>query len=133
MAEFTILGPLVLGIIIGFIEMYFVHKDEAGLGWLGHGLHAIPIMFVFVFISMNLHWALQFIPNLTLTPIMIIAARLVLGLIAGIVIKTKAAIIKGQGEHLSHAIIIGILIAASPYAWEYAIAPLIGDKIPFLQ
>ena len=50
----VIVPVIIIGIILGFLEMIFVHQDEAGMGWLKHGLHAIPMMFIFLFISMNI-------------------------------------------------------------------------------
>ena len=52
--SFAIIPVIVLGLLLGILELIFVHQDEAGMGWMKHGLHAIPTMFVFIFISMKI-------------------------------------------------------------------------------
>ena len=130
MSEWSILGPLVLGIVIGFIELFFVHQDEAGMGWLGHGLHAIPMMVIFLFISMNLSWALSFIgqeENMLID----LGARILIGIIATAKIKVAAAVVSKAGEKTIHALIIGLLIIVAPYAWEFVIAQMFaGMNLP---
>lgn len=121
MAEFIYIAPIVFGLIIALIEMYFVHADEAGLGWLSHGLHAVPTCLIFTFISMNAHWALSFIPPIANATWALYAVPIVIGLVAAVKVKTAAAIAKGGsvGEKMSHALMIGILIAAAPFIWMY--------------
>jgi hypothetical protein len=139
-AEFLIGGPIVLGLIIGIIELMFVHQDEAGLGWLGHGLHALPIMFVFIFISMNLEWSLNLLgySEAELSIWLVIGIRVLIGLIAAIKIGAAAAVANRIGERLHHSLIIGALVAVSPYIWlsepfgigiGQMIAPLLPEAI----
>lgn len=131
MSEWSILGPLVLGVIIGFIELVFVHMDESGMGWLGHGLHAIPFIVILLFISMNISWALSLVNITSLNIGIIIGVRILLGLIATVKIKTAAAVVGKAGEKTYHALIIGALIAVAPYIWEYIFTPLIeGLNLP---
>lgn len=115
--EFTIIPVIVMGIILGIIELIFVHKDEVGMGWLKHGLHAIPTMIFFLFISMNIGFVLSFFgmkENLWLD----IAIRVVVGIIAMIKIKAAAAVAGRVGESTIHIIIIGVLVMAAPFLWE---------------
>lgn len=115
--EFSLMPVLVLGIVLGFIELVFVHKDEAGMGWLKHGLHAIPTMIIFLFISMNIGWVLGFFgmaENLWLD----IGIRVVVGIIAMAKISAAAAVAGKVGEKLTHTIIIGVLVMAAPFIWE---------------
>ena len=128
-----IIGPsIAIGLILGVVELIFLSKDEAGMHWLKHGLHAIPAMLVFTFIAMNISWALHLIgvaDNFWID----LGARVVIGLIAMIKIKAAASITGkgGVGESFIHTLIIGILIMVSPYIWEYLLADLIGKYIPF--
>jgi hypothetical protein len=121
--SFIIIGSLVMGAIIGLIELFFVHADERGLGWLSHGLHAIPIAMIFTFAAMNIDWfmvsVIKWKAYHSSIPIQA-GLRFVIGLIAAIQVKAKAAVIQGHGsvgEKLGHAVIIGALIAVSPYIW----------------
>ncbi|MFT4249757.1 MAG: hypothetical protein ACMXYD_00105 [Candidatus Woesearchaeota archaeon] len=123
MAEFFIVPALVMGVVIGLVELFFVHMDEKGLGWLSHGLHALPTAFIFTFIAMNLPFAASLV-GLTLGSNLgiIIALQVVIGLVAAFKVKAAAAIVTGRnavGEKLSHALIVGALIAASPYIWPF--------------
>ncbi|MCF7866259.1 hypothetical protein K9L67_02970 [Candidatus Woesearchaeota archaeon] len=128
-----IIGPsLALGIILGFVELVFLSKDEAGMHWLKHGLHAIPAMLIFTFIAMNISWALHIIgvaDNFWID----LGARALIGIIAMVKIKAAASITGkgGVGESFIHTLIIGVLIIASPYIWEYMLADMIGHYIPF--
>lgn len=127
--QFIWQGALVMGAVIGLIELFFVHADERGLGWLSHGLHALPVAMMFTFFAMNVDFFLHLVGiNLQATSIYIEAGvRVVLGLVAAFKVKSAAAVIQGHnavGEKLGHALIIGALIAASPYIWAYA-APLL--------
>jgi len=125
-----ILPAVAMGLVIGIIELVFVHADEQGMGWLGHGLHAIPIMFIFVFISMNVGWALSLI-GMHETLWLDIAVRVVVGIVAMIKIGGAAAIAGKVGEKKFHILIIGLLVIAAPYAWQYALEGLIGKYLPF--
>ncbi len=133
MAEFLLIPALVMGGIIGLIELFFVHADERGLGWLSHGLHALPIAFILTFVAMNLEFAASlFNFSLQSNFWLDLGVRTVLGLVAAFKVKAAAAVVKGHnsvGEKLSHALIVGALIAASPYIWQF-----IGPLMPaFLQ
>lgn len=123
MSEWSIIGPVLMGIVIGFIELAFVHSDEAGMGWFKHGIHALPTMMLFLFISMNAGWALSFIPY-SLPTWATILLYIVIGLVAAIKVKVAAAVVGKAGEKTWHALIIGILIAVAPFIWKF-IAPLI--------
>jgi len=118
-ASFLIGGPIVMGIIIGLLELIFVHQDERGMGWLGHGLHAIPITFFFIFFSMNLEWSLNMIgySEANLNIWVIIGIRSFIGLVAALKIGAAAAIAGRIGERFYHSLIIGILVAVAPYIW----------------
>ncbi len=118
----SLLAALFMGAIIGLVELFFVHADERGLGWLSHGLHALPVAMIFTFIAMHIHMVYPYIglknPSIWVDG----GLRVVLGLIAAIKVKSAAAVIQGHsnvGEKLGHALIIGALIAASPYIYAF--------------
>jgi hypothetical protein len=126
--QFIWQGALLMGAAIGLIELFFVHADERGLGWLSHGLHALPTAMVFTFFAMNVDFLLHLVGFSLKTNIWLEAGvRVVLGLIAAFKVKAAAAVIQGHnsvGEKLGHALVIGALIAASPYIWTF-VAPLL--------
>jgi hypothetical protein len=134
MAEFHIFGALVMGVIIGFIELVFVHSDEAGLGWFKHGLHALPVTFIFTFVGMNVPFVLNLIGwSWMQGPIATYGIPILIGLIAAFKVKSAAAITKGHGsvgEKLGHALIIGALIAISPFVWPF-IEPMLPSFLQF--
>ncbi|MEM4711209.1 MAG: hypothetical protein QXL18_04660 [Candidatus Woesearchaeota archaeon] len=117
MAELAIIPVLVMGLILGLIELIFVHQDEAGMGWLKHGLHALPTMFIFIFISMNIGFVLSFF-NMKENLWLDIGIRVVIGLIAMVKIKAAAAVAGRVGEKTGHVIIIGVLVMTAPFIWE---------------
>ncbi len=122
-----IMPSLVLGVIIGIIEVLFVHSDEAGMGWFKHGLHALPFSFLFVFINMNIQYVLDLF-NLSL-PFNNFYLYLGIGAVAFIKIQGAAAIAGRTGERIWHTLFIALLIVASPYIWQ-----LVGSYLPsYLQ
>lgn len=127
-AETIALMPvLVIGIILSVIELIFVHQDEAGMGWLKHGLHAIPTMFIFIFISMNIGYVLGLVgwkESMWLD----IGIRVVIGIIAMVKISAAAAVAGRVGEKFPHTLIIGVLVMVSPYIWELVLC-----GIPFIK
>jgi hypothetical protein len=127
---FYILPAVAMGLVIGIVELTFVHSDERGMGWLAHGLHALPVMFIFVFVSMNVNWALYQI-GLANTLWASIGLRVLIGIIAMLKIGAAAAIAGRVGEKKFHILIIGLLVIAAPYAWEFVLKGLIGKYLPF--
>ncbi len=118
----TVIASLLMGSIIGLIELFFVHADERGLGWMSHGLHALPVAMVLTFVAMHVHMVYPYVglknPSIWIDG----GIRVVLGLIAAIKVKSAAAVIQGHnsvGEKLGHALIIGALITASPYIYTF--------------
>lgn len=129
MAEFVYVAPIVLGLIIGILEIFFVKSDEAGMHWLAHGLHALPTCIIFTFIAMNVPFVISLTGLAFLEgPVGTYGIPFIIGIIAAIKVKGAAALTKGGsvGESLPHAIIIGALIALTPFVWPY-VAPLLPD------
>ena len=118
--------PLILGSIIGLIEMLFVHSDEIGMGWFMHGLHALPFTMLFVFLNMNVEFVLSYLPfSLASTWYVLLIIQAAITIIAMLKIQTAAAIAGRVGVKFFHIAIIGILIFAAPYIWAF-----VGPFIP---
>ncbi|MBN2367690.1 hypothetical protein JXC34_01630 [Candidatus Woesearchaeota archaeon] len=129
---FVILPALIVGGIIGLIEMFFVHSDEIGMGWFGHGLHALPFTILFTFINMNTGWALQFLPfNFGGPLVMAVIVRGIVAIIGMLKIAAAAAIAGRVGERFYHTLIIGALIFAVPFVWDAFGASIPLPKLPF--
>jgi len=127
MADIVIIPVIIIGLILAILEIIFVHQDEAGMHPLGHALHAIPIMFVFIFISMNIGYVtslFKWTPSIWIT----IGIRVLIGIIAAIKISAAAAVAGRVGEKLPHTLTIAVLIMIAPFAWEMAIC-----SIPFIK
>lgn len=113
----VLIPALTYGGIVGLIEVFFVHSDEAGMGWFKHALHALPFAMIFVFVNMNIQFVLNTF-NLSL-PFNEIFLYLGVALIALIKIQSAAAIAGRTGEKFTHTLIIALLIFASPFVYEY--------------
>ena len=127
MVDFAIVPVIIIGLILGLLELIFIHQDEAGLGWLSRGLHAIPVMFVFVFISMNVDYVVGLIgvaDSFWIT----LGVRVLVGIIAAIKISAAAAVAGRVGEKLPHTLTIAALIMIAPYEWTTVLC-----TIPFIQ
>lgn len=127
-----ILPPIIFGLLLGILELYFLSIDERGMHWFQHGLHALPVMLVFTFVSFNVGWVFNIIGiggNFT----WYLIARVVIGLIAMIKIKAAASITGkgGVGESWTHVLIIVVLLMTGPYIWEYVLEGIIGHYLPF--
>jgi len=117
----VIIPALIMGAVIGLVELFFVHNDEVGMNWLLHGLHALPIMMIFIFISMNISYVAGLINfDLAANFWIDLGVRILIGIVAMVKIAGSAAIAKGSrvGEKWYHVLIIGILIMGAPYIWE---------------
>ena len=133
-AGIILVPALFMGIVIGIIELIFVHADEAGMGWFIHGMHALPVTFLFVFVSMNISWVFGLL-NIAITETWYVdlGVRVLIGLIAMFKIAGAAAIAGKVGEKWYHTFIIGALIIVAPYVWDF-IGPVIMPHFPaFLQ
>ena len=121
----VILPALIMGAIIGLVELIFVHSDEIGMNWFMHGLHALPFTMIFTFINMNVSFALSFLPmSLPGGFVGELIVRGVITIIAMLKIQTAAAIAGKVGERFHHTLMIGVLIFAAPYVWQF-VAPFV--------
>ena len=120
MADLIIVPAIALGLIVGLVELFLVHTDEQAMGilWLTHGLHAVPFAILFVFINMNLTFALGLVGVHIQENFMIdLALRAAVGLVAMVKVASAAALVRGSmvGEKMIHSLLIGVLVAASAY------------------
>ncbi len=132
--QLIIVPALFLGAIVGIIELMFVHQDERGMGWLGHGLHAIPATILFTFASMNVAWALAMIgqSGLKIDWQIELGVRAFIAIVAMFKISAAAAIVGRVGEKFPHTLMIGGIIFAVPYFWQFA-GPALTNLLPFLS
>ena len=134
MAGLVILPAIAYGLILGIVELVFLAQDESGMHWLKHGLHAIPSMIIFTFVAFNITWALsQF--KLADSTWIDLGARVLIGLIAMAKVKAAASITGrgGVGEKWGHVIIIGALMMAGPYIWQYGLASIAKTYVPWIK
>ena len=120
MADVVIVPAIILGLIIGFIELLFVHADQSfsGSHWFGHGIHAAIFAIIFVFINMNVAYVLGLI-NVNI-PFQEVAVQGLVALAAFIKIQgASAGAGKAVREKLWHTIVIVALITATPYIWPF--------------
>lgn len=116
----VIVPVIVIGLVLAILEMTFVHSDEAGMGWMKHGFHAIPTMFVFIFISMNIKLVESWL-GIGNNIWIVIGIRALIGIIAAVKISAAAAVAGRVGEKLPHTLTIAGLIIAAPFVWEIII------------
>jgi hypothetical protein len=127
MAGIVIVPVIVLGLALAILELIFVHQDESGMGWLKHGIHAVPTMLIFIFISMNIPYVeslLKWKASIWIT----IGIRVLIGIIAAAKISAAAAVAGRVGEKLPHTLIIAGLIMVAPFAWE-----IVACTLPFIK
>ena len=125
--DIVIVPVIIIGLILAILELVFVHQDEAGMGWLKHGFHAIPTMLIFISISMNIDFVSSLFnwkPSIWIT----IGIRVVVGIIAALKISAAAAVAGKVGEKLPHTLTIALLIMVAPFAWELFVCTL-----PFIK
>ena len=132
MAELLIVPAVVMGILIGLVELVLLARDEPGM-WLSHSLHAIPVMFLFVFASMNISFVLGLLPfAITENSMVDFGIRVVIGLLAALKTGAAAALVPhtSVGESKFHLLLIGVLVVAAPYIWAF-IEQFVGGLLPF--
>lgn len=131
MADLVICPAIAMGLVVGIIEFGFVHADEPGGIGFGHAFHALPWAVLAVFISLNIPFVLHLIGiDLTDNFTLDLLIRAGIAVISMVKIQMAAAIGRGVGEKIPHTIIIGVLIFAAPYLWEFVLEGLIGGLLP---
>jgi len=126
-----IIGAIIWGAIIGIIDIAFMISDLSGdaKSTIAHGLSSMIYIIALTFAALNI----EFIVGLGLPSILSnqMIMLVLLGLIAVIVVHAKSAVFsraRGPGTHerWAHSLVIGILVAATPYIW-----PFIQPFLPF--
>jgi hypothetical protein len=127
MADFLVMPPVILGLIIGIYEIILLHRDvTVPTHRFGHGIHAIVFAVIATFATMNTPWVFDSFPALANVPfISPLLFQIAVGLIAMLKIHGVSAAIKttigglsvGLKETWTHSFIIGALIVAAPYVW----------------
>ncbi|MBU2497180.1 MAG: hypothetical protein KJ767_03930 [Nanoarchaeota archaeon] len=143
MTEFVIWPALLLGILVGIYELFAIHADESfvGMRWFSHGLQAALFSILFVFVVMNVQWALSFFPslqNITFVSFFnFLPVRVLIGIIAMFKIQAVSMVVRGGrlaargiGEHFSHTLIAGVLMIFSPEIMGF-LWPLIAGVFPW--
>ena len=126
-----IMGAVIWGAIIGIIDIAFMISDLSGdaKSTIAHGLSSMIYVIALTFAALNI----EFIVGLGLPSFLSnqIIMLVLLGLLAVIVVHAKSAVFsraRGPGTHerWAHSLVIGILVAATPYIW-----PFIQAFLPF--
>jgi len=138
-AGLVVLPALYVGIIIGIYEALVLHRDvRVPTHRFGHTLHAFLFAIGATFAAMNVEFMLATFSFLQGIPLLQnpIFFRAAIGIIAMIKIHAVSAAISGSvgssvgmRERWSHSLIVGALIAASPYLWPL-IEPLAAKYLP---
>ena len=135
MADFMLMPPVILGLVIGIYEIILLHRDvTVPTHRFGHGVHAIFFAVIATFATMNTPWVFENFAFLSGIPfISPLVFQIIVGLIAMLKIHGVSAAIKtsiggislGLKETWTHSFIIGALIVSAPYVW-----PLIEPVMP---
>ena len=124
-----------VGLVLGLYELILIHRDEnfRGSHWFGHGLHAVVLMWIGLFIVFNVEFFLD-VSGLGAMDIPFITNPLVIQILVGLILNIKmhatSAVAKGKlaargmAEHWTHTILISALVVAAPYIWPF-VAPFV--------
>ena len=138
-AELQIIGPLILGAVIGLYELILIHRDEnfRGSHWLSHGLHSVFWAMLAVFATMNAEFAYSNLTFLQNIPFIsnILVFRIFIGLLtiikvhaASAVVKTTVGSSKGLKQTWAHSFVVGILVVTAPYIWPF-VQPVVESSL----
>ncbi|MBI5871641.1 hypothetical protein HZB88_00985 [archaeon] len=121
-AELVILPAIIIGVIAGIIDLFFMLKDEVGSGGqiIGHGLGAFIPLLLFSFVSMNISYAQAKVPAIAGWNEWAVRGAVVL--ILAIVTYAKSSTFKGArgiGTHESflHCLLVALIVGAGPWVW----------------
>ena len=138
-----IVGPLLVGLIIGIIEAYFVYEDEnmtSGKDFLGDMWHGLVFSVLGVLVATNVVWIMaqdwfpEFLDGIMLVNDQGISLVACIAVTLFMMVKMVAShAIKGVSgagfkEKFWHKAVIAIAIGFSPY-YIFAIIPMIPSNI----
>ncbi len=135
MAELILLPIIPIAIIIGLYELIAIHSDMSfrGSHWFGHGLSAIVVIAIGLFITMNTEYFIEAVgityPYVS-NPLIL---RLLIGVVINLKIHAQSSLARGGGglaarglaEHWTHTLIVSALVVVAPYVW-----PLVAGLVP---
>ncbi|MBW2968606.1 hypothetical protein KY314_00615 [Candidatus Woesearchaeota archaeon] len=130
MAEIIIIPALVVGAVIGLYESILLHRDvTVPTHRFGHTLHAFVYAIIAVFITMNTGFVYSTFSFLHQVPFLehAIVFQIAIGLITVVKIHGTSYAIRsrfgmastGMAETWTHALLVGALVVAAPYAWPF--------------
>ena len=140
---FTFGLPIILGVVIGALEAYFVYSDEgmqAGKEFIKDMWHAALFCVIFTFVAVNIPQILLRLPiddqlkgfllidgaGRSIIVSVVITIFMVLKMVTSKAIKGISA--QGIKEKFWHKLLIALLVGFSPY-YLIVIANLIGQDI----
>ncbi len=126
-----IIGAVVWGAIVGIIDIIFMVTDLSGdaKSTIMHGLSSMIYVIALTFAALNIDFVVGLgLPSFLSNQYIML---FLLGLIAMIVVHAKSAVFsraRGPGTHerWAHSLVIGVLVALSPFIW-----PFIQPFLPF--
>lgn len=119
-----IIGAVVWGVIVGAIDIIFMVTDLSGdaKSTIMHGLSSMVYVIALTFAALNIDFVVGLgLPSFLSNQYIML---FLLGLIAMIVVHAKSAVFsraRGPGTHerWAHSLVIGVLVALSPFIWPY--------------
>jgi hypothetical protein len=126
-----IIGAIIWGAIIGLIDIGFMISDLSGdaKSTIMHGLSSMIYIIALTFAALNIGFIVGMgLPSFLSNQYIMLT---LLGLLAVIVTHAKSAVFsraRGPGTHerWAHSLVIGILVAGTPYIW-----PFVESFLPF--
>ena len=121
-----IIGPIILGLIIGVLEVFLLAKDEGMNGvsaFFREASHAFIVSIIATIIVSNVPLVLSYIPE-GFRRFLFVDSQgrsWVLSLIMALIVKIKIVVVhkgikmKGTNESFIHGAIIGLLVGFCPY------------------
>ncbi|MFH1972812.1 MAG: hypothetical protein ABIJ18_05025 [archaeon] len=127
-----ILPGVIIGLIAGVVDMFFMIKDESGAAGtvISRGLGAFLPLIVFSVFSFHLEWLMNMDWAQGTLLANEILMRVALVLVVAVVTFSKSKLFKGargsgMHESLGHTLIVAAIVGAAPYLWM-----LIGPMMP---
>jgi hypothetical protein len=119
-----IIGAVIWGAVIGLIDIGFMISDLSGdaKSTIMHGLSSMIYIIALTFAALNIEFIVGMgLPSFLSNQYLMLT---ILGLLAIIVVHAKSAVFskaRGPGTHerWAHSLVIGILVAGTPYIWPY--------------
>ena len=135
MTNFIWLPIIPMTIILGLIQLFFIHKDvSVRFGhWFVHGFHIIFLMPIFLFVVFNVEAAFNLVGlSTTAWYSNVIFVRAVVALVFGIKGSLLSKAMKGAGgstpgmhESFLHTLLMMALVFAAPWVW-----PMVQPMLP---